>query len=137
MMAKYLTFLQNVAQPISGSFPDENYAREIMQLFTIGLWKLHPDGTQQLDANGDPVYTYTNDDIVTLSRAWTGHNNQEKRRNVENVDGAAEGAANSIDPLRLQPYWRDPFPKLDLHGGYIGDGYPLCADSPPRAFLRK
>ena len=35
----------------------------------------------------------------------------------------------------VQPEWRDPFPKLDLHGGYLGDGYPLCADLPPRAFL--
>ena len=44
MMARYLTFLQNKGQDYSGSYPDENFAREIMQLFTIGLWKLHPDG---------------------------------------------------------------------------------------------
>ena len=36
----------------------------------------------------------------------------------------------------IQPLWRDPFPVLDLHGGYIGDRYPLCVEMPPRAFLR-
>ena len=40
------------------NFPDENFAREIMQLFTVGLWKLNSDGTQQRDQNGEPIPTY-------------------------------------------------------------------------------
>ena len=44
-------------------FPDENFAREIMQLFTIGLYKLNMDGTVAVDDKGNPVQTYTNDDI--------------------------------------------------------------------------
>ena len=137
MMAQYLTFLQNKAQAYTGSYPDENFAREIMQLFTIGLWELNPDGTQKLDDAGQPRYTYTNDDIVTLSRAWTGHDYQKRRRNVENPDGHEEGTKNTIDPMRLLPQWRDPFPKLGLQGGYIGDGYPLCVDAPEHAYLRR
>jgi len=38
--------------------------------------------------------------------------------------------------MRLRPDYRDIFPKLDLHGGYIGDGYPLCSSLPARLFLR-
>ena len=81
--------------------------------------------------------TYTNDDIMTFSRAWTGHVRQDARGNIENADGAANGGRNHLDPMRLVPGWRDGFPKLDLHGGYIGDGYPLCRDLPPRSFLRR
>jgi hypothetical protein len=62
MMASYLTFLQNKGIAYGGSYPDENFAREIMQLFSIGLWKLNPDGSQMLDEYGLPIDTYSNDD---------------------------------------------------------------------------
>jgi len=44
---------------------------------------------------------------------------------------------NSLDPMRINPDWRDKFPKTNLIGGYIGDRAPLCVDLPPRAFLKK
>ena len=119
--AKYLTFLDNKAQAYDGSFPDENFAREVMQLFTIGLWKLHRDGTYALDHSGNPVMTYTNDDIVTFSRAWTGHSLQPSgRTNIENPDAEKARQENFIDPMRIHPEWRDALPKMDLHGGYLG-----------------
>ena len=71
----------------SGSYPDENFAREIMQLFSVGLWKLHRNGTYVLDAQGSPLVTYTTDDVVTLSRAWTGFTRQAARTNLENYYG--------------------------------------------------
>jgi len=52
--------------------PDENYAREVMQLFTIGLWQLNPDGTQQLDGSGNPIPTYSLNDVVGISKVFTG-----------------------------------------------------------------
>jgi uncharacterized protein (DUF1800 family) len=52
--------------------PDENYAREVMQLFTIGLYQLNPDGTQVLDVNGNPVPTYGNPDVMGLAKVFTG-----------------------------------------------------------------
>ena len=111
-----------------------------MQLFSIGLIKLSPDGTPLRDDAGRTMDTYTNDDIVTFSRAWTGHDLQPRRLNVE-VDqdflGQDGGGDNYIDPMRLRPAARDSFPKLDLHGGYIGDGFPLCADLPDRGWLRQ
>jgi uncharacterized protein (DUF1800 family) len=56
----------------TGRQPDENYAREIMQLFTIGLYQLKNDGTEQL-SNGKPIETYTADDVSQLARVFTGY----------------------------------------------------------------
>jgi uncharacterized protein (DUF1800 family) len=68
-MGVYLTFLGNrKANPNTGSVPDENYAREVMQLFTIGLIRLNQDGTPQ---SGNPE-TYTQDDVSGLARVFTG-----------------------------------------------------------------
>ncbi len=53
-------------------YPDENYAREIMQLFSIGLNKLNMDGTPQKDAQGNLIPTYTQDDVNELARVFTG-----------------------------------------------------------------
>lgn len=57
----------------SGRVPDENYAREVMQLFTIGLYQLNNDGTRKLDAGGQPIETYTNADVTNLARVFTGY----------------------------------------------------------------
>jgi uncharacterized protein (DUF1800 family) len=71
-MGVYLTFRGNQkANASTGSVPDENYARELLQLFTIGLYELNPDGTQRL-SNGKPVETYDQDDITNLARVFTG-----------------------------------------------------------------
>lgn len=59
------------ADPDSGAHPDENYAREVMQLFTIGLYQLNPDGSRQM-AGGEPVSAYTQQDVEALARALTG-----------------------------------------------------------------
>lgn len=71
-MASFLTFLNNRrANPATGSMPDENYARELMQLFTIGLNRLNMDGTLQL-SGGQPIDTYTPQDVSQLARVFTG-----------------------------------------------------------------
>jgi uncharacterized protein (DUF1800 family) len=73
-MGEYLTFRGNVKFNAStGAMPDENYARELMQLFTIGLVQLNADGTPKL-VNGVAQETYTNDDIGGLARVFTGWN---------------------------------------------------------------
>lgn len=72
-MGVYLSHMNNQkAQPDLHIHPDENYAREIMQLFSIGLFELNPDGTRKIDANGDDIPTYDNDDIKELARVFTG-----------------------------------------------------------------
>lgn len=71
-MASFLTFLGNrKANAASGSVPDENYARELMQLFTIGLHRLNMDGTV-VTSGGAPVETYTPADVSGLARVFTG-----------------------------------------------------------------
>jgi uncharacterized protein (DUF1800 family) len=59
--------------PAIGRVPDENYAREVMQLFTIGLVELNLDGTPRLDGAGRPIPTYTQDDVTQLARVFTGY----------------------------------------------------------------
>ncbi|MBX9797562.1 DUF1800 family protein [Sphingomonas sp.] len=71
-MASYLTYLNNRrANPTTGSVPDENYARELMQLFTIGLNRLNMDGSLVL-SGGQPVDTYSQTDVSQLARVFTG-----------------------------------------------------------------
>lgn len=59
------------ADPSIGRLPDENFAREIMQLFTIGLFELNIDGSMKTNS-GSPIETYTNDDVQGLAKVFTG-----------------------------------------------------------------
>ncbi|MEM9588437.1 MAG: DUF1800 family protein, partial [Planctomycetota bacterium] len=73
VMGHYLSHLRNTkANPDTGSFPDENFAREIMQLFTIGLYELQRDGRPRLDDDGNLIPTYDNETIKSLARVFTG-----------------------------------------------------------------
>ena len=72
-MGVYLSHLKNrKADPALSRYPDENYAREILQLFTVGLWELNPDGTRRLDASGNPVPAYGNAQVTAFARVFTG-----------------------------------------------------------------
>ncbi|MEI8159265.1 MAG: DUF1800 domain-containing protein, partial [Burkholderiales bacterium] len=71
-MGVYLTYRGNVkANATTGSQPDENYGRELMQLFTVGLQLLNPDGSIKL-TNGVATETYTQADVSGMARVWTG-----------------------------------------------------------------
>ena len=72
IMGDYLTFKRNRAFDSSNNYPDENFAREIMQLFTIGLWKLNEDGTRMKDSDGNDIPTYSNEHIMNFARVFTG-----------------------------------------------------------------
>jgi uncharacterized protein (DUF1800 family) len=116
-------------------YPAENYAREIMQLYSLGLCMLNPDGSEIIADDGNCVPVYTNNEIFEYSRVWTGFQAQPLRGNIETV--WEEGNHNDVDPLKIERYWRDKFPKMGLNGNYIGDGYPLCVDRPKHHFLRR
>ena len=83
-MAQYLTFADGGGKTNSKfdgeKYPDENYAREIMQLFSIGLYELDGDGTPL------STETYTNEDIVSFARAWTGFKVRPNRENLERAN---------------------------------------------------
>jgi len=72
-MGHYLDMVRNdKPDPNSGAQPNENYAREILQLFSVGLAQLNPDGTPQVDGNGVPLPTYTQDTIIGFAHVFTG-----------------------------------------------------------------
>lgn len=104
MMGLYLSHLRN--QKESGNrVPDQNYARESMQLFSIGLYRLNNDGTQVL-SNGKPIETYGPDDIVGLSRvftgfSWAGPDQQDRRFFGADTNPTADP---NRDVLPMQPY---------------------------------
>jgi uncharacterized protein (DUF1800 family) len=72
-MGVYLDMLGNDAgDPANGINPNENYAREVMQLFSIGLYQLNPDGTLVLDSTGLPIPTYNQDVVMGFAQVFTG-----------------------------------------------------------------
>jgi uncharacterized protein (DUF1800 family) len=71
MMGQFLS-MQGNDKGNATTDPDENYAREVQQLFTIGLWQLNDDGSQKLDGNGQPIPTYSNTDVKGLAAVFTG-----------------------------------------------------------------
>lgn len=111
---------------------DENYAREIMQLFTFGLALRNDDGTLILDEDGNEIQTYTNFDISEYAKVYVGLDEQKVRGNVE-----GNHWSNQIDPLQVNAKTKDYFPKLGINNTFVGDGYPLCSDIPVKHFLKK
>jgi len=74
-MGVFLNTLGNQkADPATGRVPDENFGREIMQLFSIGLFELNIDGSVRTDGSGDPIETYTNEDVTGIAKVFTGYN---------------------------------------------------------------
>ncbi len=72
-MGHYLDMVDNdKSNPNNGTTPNENYGREIMQLFSVGLVMLNADGTPQLDASNNPIPTYTQNTIEGFSSTFTG-----------------------------------------------------------------
>lgn len=71
-MGTFLNTRGNRRADGTGRVPDENYAREVMQLFTIGLFDLNPDGTQKLNGS-TPIESYTSADVSGLARVFTGY----------------------------------------------------------------
>ena len=97
MMGFYLSHLHNQKEdPAKGRVPDENFAREVMQLFSIGLKELNADGTQRL-VNGSAVDTYTHDDIAGLAKVFTGWSWD----GPDTADGRFWGWNDFRDPDRL------------------------------------
>jgi uncharacterized protein (DUF1800 family) len=72
VMGVYLNMRGNRKEDASGRVPDENYAREVLQLFTIGLTQLDISGQPKLDAKGQPLDTYDNTTVTGLAKVLTG-----------------------------------------------------------------
>ena len=72
-MGVYLSHVNNAkSNPAANTFPDENFAREVMQLFSIGLFELNEDGTERTDSGGRLIPTYNNTTIRQMAKIFTG-----------------------------------------------------------------
>jgi len=98
-MGQYLSHLKN-DKPGPGHNPDENYGREVLQLFSIGLNRLNQDGTLQRDGQGNPIPTYTQDIVKDFAHVFTGWTY------------AHDGSANFYD---ADENWRDPMRGIQSH----------------------
>ena len=123
MMGIYLTWLGNQKEdPVTGRNPDENYAREVMQLMTIGLHQLNQDGTVRTDALGRPLPTYNADDIAGLARVFTGYS----YFNPTPSNGTFRGGARHADANTRAMI---PYPAFHSTGAksFLGVGIPASA----------
>ena len=94
-MGYYLSTKGNKKEDASGRQPDENYAREVMQLFTIGLVQLNADGTPKLDAAGNKQDTYGASDVSNLARVFTGYD-FDQSQNVNTVIAQTGGGNRTV-----------------------------------------
>jgi uncharacterized protein (DUF1800 family) len=101
-MGEFLNTLGNQKEDATtGRLPDENYAREVMQLFTIGLVQLNLDGTPKLGEDGAPVETYSQSEVSNLARVFTGYQADES-------DGMTTSAVAPTYRLKQVGYTRRP-----------------------------
>lgn len=115
-MGVYLTSLGNRGD--NGRTPDENYAREVMQLFTIGLFELNMDGSLK-QANGQPIETYDMEDIRNLAKVFTGWSwgNQGTADPSNNRFFGNTGARDDmrrVIPMQFYPQYHSPDAKTFL-----------------------
>ena len=107
----YLSHLRNRKEnPATGLLPDENFAREVMQLFSIGLQELNPDGSLVRNASGQAIETYGNADVMAMARVFTGWSwgFPDAQLTEQNFRWGAPGFTvatdQRIDLLPMKPY---------------------------------
>lgn len=126
MMGIYLSHYNNPRSiPENNIHPDENFAREIMQLFTIGLYELHQNGTYILDAAGERIPTYDNDDIKEFAKVFTGLGpaELEPEHSDRNLRfGLGHYAIRKDVPMMMYDDWHEPDSKQLLNGYTIPAG---------------
>jgi len=114
IMGVYLSHLRNQkANPKTGAMPDENYAREIMQLFSIGLVQLQPDGTLKLSQTGVPIPTYDNITITEMAKVFTGYSFYTGNPSGTSFKG---GAADWYNAMTLFPTYHEDGAKTIVTG---------------------
>ncbi len=121
-MGLYLSHLNNPkSDPANNIHPDENYAREIMQLFSIGLYELNNDGTRKLSPDGNFIATYNNDDIREFAKVFTGFGTGGPGGSFGGGDEENyEAAANY--PMAMYDEWHEPGEKHLLNGMVVPAG---------------
>jgi uncharacterized protein (DUF1800 family) len=126
VMGFYLSHLNNPRTISSENIhPDENFAREVMQLFTIGLYELNNDGSRKTDANGKFIPTYNNDNIKEMAKVFTGLGPGAIVPNewvAEPDFGYGIWITDMTKPMKMYPNWHEPGEKTLLNGYAIPAG---------------
>ncbi|WP_203256849.1 DUF1800 domain-containing protein [Hyunsoonleella ulvae] len=126
MMGVYLSHYNNPRSiPDRNIHPDENYAREIMQLFTIGLYELNQDGTYVTDGQGNRIPTYDNNDIKEFSKVFTGLGPagiEDEFPDRTLRFGMGHYFARKDMPMIMYDDWHEPGAKQLLNGYTIPSG---------------
>ena len=126
-MGRYLSMLENQKpDPAAGIRADENFAREVMQLFTVGKTRLNADGTPVRDANGNPLPSYTQADIENLARVFTGWSWRESdpsRQNLRSYDPGDE-----LFPMQAFERFHDTDAKTLIGGVNVPAGQTAAQD---------
>ncbi|HTY03994.1 MAG TPA: DUF1800 domain-containing protein [Rhodocyclaceae bacterium] len=125
-MGLFLNMFKNdKPDPATGRHADENYAREIMQLFSIGLVKLNVDGTVQTDAGGTPLPTYGQAEVMALARVFTGWGSHPDQHSGED---AWDYDQDVIDPMVAYENHHDTDAKTILGGVQVPAGGTAAGD---------
>ncbi|MGB5689646.1 MAG: DUF1800 domain-containing protein [Woeseiaceae bacterium] len=112
-MGVYLSMLGNEKpNPALNIRPDENYARELMQLFSIGLVELNLDGTERLDGNNQPIPTYNQEIIEGFAHVFTGWT----WAGSPSFGSDRVPVTSQYSPMELWPEYHDTGPKMLLNG---------------------
>ncbi len=119
MMGDFLSMRRNEKPDIENNIQsDENYAREMMQLFTLGLSQLHSNGQAVVGAGGQPVPTYTQEDVVNLARVFTGWNYGD----ASSMRSSNRSPQSEIIPMKAFEEYHDKTPKTIVGGVEIPAG---------------
>ena len=118
-MGAYLNMLNSAKAP-AGEIPNENYARELMQLFTLGLDLLNDDGTLQLDGSGNPIPTYTQNQVQEFAAAYTGWTYATASGGVPSK--FPNGTPNYLAPMVAVESAHDMTSKTLLNGTVLASG---------------
>ncbi len=126
-MGVFLTHLNNPkSNPTYFIHPDQNYAREMMQLFTIGLYELNLDGSRQQDASGNDIPTYDNDDVQEFAKIWTGLGAGEAMQEPDTLIlpefGMRPGQIDMTVPMVMYEEHHEPGTKSLLNGYVVPAG---------------
>lgn len=126
-MGFYLSHINNPRTiPLQNTRPDENFAREIMQLFSIGLYELWNDGSRKIDmATGNWMPTYDNDDIKGMAKVFTGLSGSDWY--TEDIEvpvqfGFSFQAYDLLKPMKMYELWHEPGTKTIVGGHVIPAG---------------
>lgn len=131
MMGRYLSHLGNEKEdPDTGRLPDENFAREVMQLFSIGLVQLNLDGTPKLSA-GQQIPTYGPEDVAGLAKVFTGWGWYGPDTSVDRWYGWVEAADRNFRPMQAYPDFHSTSEKT-----FLGTTIPAQAVADPKASLK-